>query len=610
MFVHLVKDYLKKLEAVEQRLAVSLDRDEIQTLGLKLRFYFNEIRHYQRMMDEVYNRVIDIQEKYGFVAEGERRQSSEKKPQQDKSEKTEDLKGLLSDWISRMEEKGIDPKSFLQGAPPVKEPEEKMPEVASAPEAEPEEPEPATPPAREQVVEEQPLPEERELEPVPEPNAVSSAGGYQRDALEMYRKLQPDMKGEQPESKIDLINAGVEPDFVPEDDTEAWWPPADEEVSAEKSKTKPQAEAAGEFDEIDEEPLLTPEELALVAETMEDEEIQPAEVSQPAISALVITAEPEMKQPVEPPTAPVEYAQEPAPEEQVEVVEEQIIPAGPKSIAERVAEWAAAIGAAQISVEEIESEMNDLLEESDVKDIESLLGAVENGFIQGLPESDAAAAGFCAAYILKLKGRTGTAINVLETAARKGPVFSEFEILLGDLYFSRSLYAGALEAYTGARARNSELGHSWERMIVCMRETGNWDALIAELNSLPSGVSPELTLMKAEALLNKGRISESLKVSQAMFDSAETPEDKVKSAVFSAKALEAKGDILGAMDSYERCFQLGISAPEAHFELGRLYLQHKAIPLGKNQLMTIMKKYPESGWADKARDLMVKEGVY
>ena len=66
VFLHLIKDYMKKLEGVEQRLAVSLDRDEIQTLGLKLRFYFNEIKHYQRQMGEVYNRIIEIQDKYGY----------------------------------------------------------------------------------------------------------------------------------------------------------------------------------------------------------------------------------------------------------------------------------------------------------------------------------------------------------------------------------------------------------------------------------------------------------------------------------------------------------------------------------------------------------------
>jgi len=69
LFVHVAKDFMKKLDDLESRLSISMDKDEIHTLGLKLRFYHNEIRNYLSRMQQIHDRIIEIQRKYGFKPE-------------------------------------------------------------------------------------------------------------------------------------------------------------------------------------------------------------------------------------------------------------------------------------------------------------------------------------------------------------------------------------------------------------------------------------------------------------------------------------------------------------------------------------------------------------
>lgn len=139
MFVHLAKDYMKKLDEVDSRLETSMEKEEIQTLGLKLRFYYNEIKHYRQLMSGVFDRIREIQEKYGFLSEdGEEGGGSEavetpeavraeigsgdepEEPAQSQegapaagAKSREQLVGLVTDWIRQLDSQGINVEDIL-----------------------------------------------------------------------------------------------------------------------------------------------------------------------------------------------------------------------------------------------------------------------------------------------------------------------------------------------------------------------------------------------------------------------------------------------------------------------------------------------------------------
>jgi len=122
LFVHIAKDYMKKLDDLESRLAVSMDRDEINTLGLKLRFYHNEIKNYTQRMRQIHDRIIEIQRKYGFKPEEQdlplsapapKAESAAPPPPQDNAQ---DAIKLLADWVMQLQKQGHSPQEALAKA--------------------------------------------------------------------------------------------------------------------------------------------------------------------------------------------------------------------------------------------------------------------------------------------------------------------------------------------------------------------------------------------------------------------------------------------------------------------------------------------------------------
>jgi len=579
VFLHLIKDFLKKLDAVEQRLAVSLDRDEIQTLGLKLRFYFNEINHYQRQMDEVHNRVIEIQDKYGFVPEAERRESApEKLAAGSKPEKAEDVKTLVTDWIARLEEKGVDPKELLRSAGA---------NVAAAPEkseaahAEPEKPalKKVERPVERPSEQPEAKPKEKTAHPV---SAISRMG-----AAGVYRKSLPDQSEDLP--ALDFTH--VETEFTGEIEEEPDIKAMQAEMAAMEKEIGAdvvEVTAASEIGMIpDAEPAEeAPESSELPEEALLDAALQMLETEESAIA----------------------YAQlEPEPEETA--VENEAETAGVADPMIVVMEWAARLAAGNEPAAEIMEEMAGYADEHAAEIVENLVDWIDGAQAAGLEPREAGPAGFCVAYLVKATGRAGTAINILEWALRRNSFGAEPHKLLAGLYFQKGFYPQALVSYRKVREIAGDMDGLMEPWLRCLKEAGDWDALLEETERLPYGENTGLALLRAEALRRKGKAGEAFKMIEKIMQTAGSPDEKASCALSMAKALESKGDIIGATDYYEKCFEIDPANPEAHFELGSLYLKHNAIPLAKNQLMTILRKFPESEWADKARDLMAKEGV-
>ncbi|MEW5947128.1 MAG: hypothetical protein AB1742_13105 [bacterium] len=185
LFIHVVKEYTRKLEEIDRRLEVSLDKEEIQTLGLKLRFHYNELKHYSQLLRSIHDRVVHIQEKYGFLANEEVSRAKEEPPPGDEKDsgkhppapefteltppavqppkaknerERKDLVALVSQWAERLAENGLriedvlkDAGTFPAGAPPgIKAPEKTKPEDARGG-APPEKPAPPVPEEEEPV---------------------------------------------------------------------------------------------------------------------------------------------------------------------------------------------------------------------------------------------------------------------------------------------------------------------------------------------------------------------------------------------------------------------------------------------------------------------------
>jgi tetratricopeptide (TPR) repeat protein len=276
--------------------------------------------------------------------------------------------------------------------------------------------------------------------------------------------------------------------------------------------------------------------------------------------------------------------------------------------ADEVLKWTARLRAGE-QFSTVMEEMSEYAGSRSGEIAEQLSGWTDNGNAQELSPEEAGLSGFCAAFLLKTAGRAGAAINILEWSVRRKSNSAEPYRLLGDLYYAKGLFIQALESYRKIREIKGDMAELTGPWLRCLKEAGDWDTLLAETERLPIGNDVGLALARAEAVRQKGRAGEAFKMIEKIMQAAESPEDKVRCSLFMAKALESKGDIIGATDYYEKCFEIDPANPEAHYELGRLYLKHNAIPLAKNQLMTILKKFPESEWADKSRNLMAKEGV-
>ncbi len=353
MFNHLIKDYRKKLDDIERRLEVSLDRDEVQTLGLKLRFHYNEVKHYRKMMREVFDRIAEIQDKYGFVHEEEQAVAPEReKPRvAPEAEKSGDAASLVSDWIARLEKKGIDPKTLLRGeSSPAPEPERKKGETESAARAE----------------EKQPAAAEREpSETKPQAQPLRITGVNPNAAAQSYIKTQTDLSGAGAAEKLsaDAVDA-----YIP------------------SGADYRDVEAQPAFVAADEHPKRT-ERIPEIEPAEPQADLETDAISQADIDAFDIEDEPEQ------PNAPA------------------------PSLADKLSGWAAKLAAGE-SEESILHEMQAAADDSETAatQVSDWLDKVRETRADPAVEDASALA---AAWLLKLSGRPGMAMNALETAVKK-----------------------------------------------------------------------------------------------------------------------------------------------------------------------------------------------
>ncbi len=108
MVIHYVKDLLKKIEDIDRKLSISLEKDEIQTLGLKLRFYTTEVNHYIKLLKGSITKIEEVQRRYGFISESEVNTSvNEKNEEGNERLQTKDIKNKgeksWEDYISEAE---------------------------------------------------------------------------------------------------------------------------------------------------------------------------------------------------------------------------------------------------------------------------------------------------------------------------------------------------------------------------------------------------------------------------------------------------------------------------------------------------------------------------
>lgn len=595
MFVHVAKDFLRKIEGVEKRLEVSLDRDEIQTLGLKLRFYYNEISHYQNLMGEVLSRIIEVQEKFGFqteeagavppqvasVAPLKQEVEPEEKPRvapeqiPEPPRKEEDVVGLVSAWISRLEEDGVDPREVLKSAGATIQEEKLKAEKREA--AERDSRAPIQPPKR-MMDEQEPAPEKKQAAPAPGPSHPGFFAA--RNAAAQYMKTVMDTDGEA------------------EDAYEG------REAAKKSRKTQPVKEQPA--------PERVPEERTKLPDMSELE--RNIESARERLSS--VAAEPVERAPLEAPVAP-------APDE-MDFHDE------PLSGRELAEEMATAEKTGYVDVERSVLEIKDLFNKGasaqleafetlerlcdrnpvDVHDwIVSLSGEKDEAFFAS---DSTGALEFCAGCLAAGIGMTGTAINRLEAAFAKGLTNSNGKILLSDLYYIKGIFGKSLKGYRDAEEAAGSSSSTAMGIIRCLRETKRSAELVAEVDKRSfSDENERLEALchKAEALIYLDRTQEATGLLDGLLQTTAKPRWKARLIFLKAKLMEAKGDAVAATDNYESSLELDGDNPEALFALGNLYMKHRAIPLAKGRLSTLVRKFPESPWADQARALMDREGV-
>jgi len=590
LFVHLVKDFMKKLEDVENRLEVSLDRDEIQTLGLKLRFYYSEVRHYQNLFRDILDKIVELQEKFGFQTEDDQWEIPGTGISGDGTQKKdEDVSRLVSEWMSKLEEKGLDPNEVLRSSrrDPSPDSSPSQPDKLELPDIDDRGYVPDTP---------------REEAGVSPASARNVSQLYMRTASgEVGEETAEEVPGLQPPAKDP---AGAESgELTLEDVMDGSGAAVQEEEAPE-----PVEDGVGAGEDVSDEKLEQ-----LLTEVEEDEE------AQRLVSMVDITIDEE---------GAGETGGEAGPED-VEATEGS---AGPGAESGEVAEPEPAVdppGRKLSGVERFLKEcsssahsLDDLnivnreIEDYCIKKEEQAREWIEGKNAGEIAEFFSSDTGglleYCAAYMAATLGRTGTAINWLEPVVEEGPFSPAAKLLLADLYYKKNIIPRALESYRNAEEAGLACDRSAIGIVRCLRKLGRYGELADEAEDRfldDPELSMEALYLRAEGLIGAGRATEATGLLKGLMQTAASRSWKARFAILLAELNENSKDIESAIDYYEKSIELEPQNPEAHFSLGRLYLEHKALPLAKNHLTIIVKRFPESLWADRAREIMYGEGI-
>ncbi len=664
LFVHIVKDFMRKLEDVEKRLDISLDRDEIQTLGLKLRFYFNETRHYKKLLNEVQQRIIEIQNKFGFVPEEVQEEIIPEPPPPPKPEpiteqareaQESELVGLVSDWLIKLEESGVDPRKVLQTAgAPIKVHTSPGDREDTFETSKPKEPvigfehadnetagieslgrtqaadHPAPAPVK------KPRHEEKTTE-LKSPLSRFTPPTSAKNVSQLYRKSFGD--NDQPVAPVpentpaesDHSKTPVAPDSAKESFDPAGATEKDVATQSESQDMESAGNGMGE-DEKDDYWVRLPEraeeepEAISIAELVTGKRVRGDTIESVSYQTNKPEALPANTDEV---GTPIDFeiasSSSDVQGESGSIFAETGAAAGsttdsihidtpqkPRALKDKLWAWRDRLLAREEPEGFVIAEMRKTRsrQESEVEEWIDNLASGEGDKL--LKDDRSGILSFCAGFFAAGLGRMGAAVNRLEEARAKSPQLAECYVLLGDLYFNKSFYSRALESYREAEDKTGPSQRAGIGIIRCLAELKRPDDLINELESREfekRELRYEALLKKAGALAGINKTAEAAGMLEGLMETTES--DKWRS-IFALKLAQIKktgNDIVSAIKYFEKCIELDSSNKQAQFELGALYLDHNAIPLARNQLLTLIKKFPESSWADQARDLLFKKGV-
>lgn len=494
VFVHLVKDYLKKLEDLAQRLETSLDKDEIQTLGLKLRFHYNEVRHYRQLLDNVFNKVVEIQEKFGFATGEDAAPAASPPPHMERVEvdqpaempvpspaprrnerageesRHKQLTSLVTRWIRQLDAQGVDVEEMFV-----------------------------------------------------------NPGRFDEMLRERAEGFDMTLPGEEPEEDAEAPAGGAE-------------------------TAGADGYAGGEYPGGEDTPEYIDEEQPVGVVGLEPDEAPQYEDRTGA------------------------------------------------AIHGRLEEWESAIGAGDVE------QVIDLVRKFVEHNRSECLGYVASVAAQLPGRVDSSAkSDFLHALIEMLLGNYGSSINLFEGALRKAGYPPETNFILAGCYFQKGLYENAMVNYTRSAAAGINRFESTIEATECLLRLGRFREVIDILDKAGFETRDHVLhagMRKIDALVGLRAFDEAVVKSRALLDECETPTERSLCYHLTAKAKEAKGDIVDAIDLYERSLENDSMNAPARLALGKLCLDNQAAPLAKNHLTFVARNFPESEWADEARRLL------
>ena len=550
MFIHVVKDYLKKIEDVDAKLAASLDRDEIQTLGLKLRFYFKEIVHYRKLLKDVHDKIIETQKKYGFKTEAVAEEQPPPEPPPQPKSGDDEIMNVLAEWIGNLKEQGHDPKDLLEAAGNfIKqtgvEPTEldvNLPEEIP-PLAIPDGREPAAPAP--EILDEIPP-----ISPEPEP-------------------VQPSEPEPEPEPELAL-----EPELLPEPESEPE-APAPEDAAPEVAP------------EVADEDVAEPQPEPMAPE--------PVPAPEPDGSDLDMVVPGEQAPPLD---LDVEPDAEPEPEP---------LPLETADLGELFAAWNAEFRDRETTPPELTQRL-ELLIRKRRPDVAACMDRLVMRAREDDSVFDAGAVSlFSQGWLAWRLGRSGLAVNLMDRALERGCDFGLCYMILGRCYFAKKVFNKALINYkiasrvdAGADEARLGIAHS---LIMLDKPRDAMDYLNSEAFRTEDS-QIESALLRATAMEKMDRRADAENLLKQMSGNCEEPANRARCMFRLGQIQEQRKDVLKAIDLYEETVAADPDHLEAQYNLGRLYMKHQAYPLARRHLQYVIHNHPDSPWADRARDLI------
>jgi len=582
---------MKKLDDLESRLSISMDKDEIHTLGLKLRFYHNEIRNYLSRMQQIHDRIIEIQRKYGFKPE--ELPLSASTPPLDRAHEirpsnmaapppppplqnnTQDAIKLLADWVMKLQKQGFSPQEALEKARDFIREGGKpkginitLPEESAAS-----------------------IHREATLEDTEQDTNLAA----QQQAPRKDPQIQADQEVADTRSKQD----------IPRDLNQH----SDEEPASSVSEAANQTQESRKstFEEM----LDSIEQNSATPNTSYDQDRAPA------------ASEPE---PVEAESDPESEPTESSPrtnhktddDPQKETASGKAEPAAPHkppapprddalALMPLLEKWGAQATQEQLPdnfAQRLESLINSRRGEIHIA-MEDL-GQAQKGDRQDMNGLSGFVL-FCLGYFAHRLGREGLAITTIERSLNQGCVYSLSYLVLGRCYQKKRIFEKALINFKFADKldpgmEQARLGIA-NALLFLSRHEEALDYLANQSFNIEEN-QVESILLQSSALEKLGRLPVAVDLLEQTVESCRSISCTAACLFRLGKIKENQKDVLKAIDLFEETVESDPDHLEARYTLGRLYMAHKAVPLARKHLYYLTRNYPDSKWADKAREII------